>query len=203
MYISCYINLNLPPFVLQTTSQNCSNLIGLKRMTNLFSTNVGSNIENVQVVVESDPRLSSEENQSHAVYIHQCNRGGLIFPSEFIFTACSLAWSLLQEIKERSELIKLLFQENISSQMVFCLMFLKFVESCETTKETLTEFQCENGHSQRETLKSLSKKLFNIFSKNFVSMSNSAIHSKKVTVETNHKRHHNTLKIKKLQSNQI
>ena len=190
MYISCYINLNLPPFVLQTTSQNCSNLIGLKRMTNLFSTNVGSNIENVQVVVESDPRLSSEENQSHAVYIHQCNRGGLIFPSEFIFTACSLAWSLLQEIKERSELIKLLFQENISSQMVFCLMFLKFVESCETTKETLTEFQCENGHSQRETPKS-------------VSMSNSAIHSKKVTVETNHKRHHNTLKIKKLQSNQI
>ena len=57
-------------------------------------------------------------------------------------------------------------------------------------KETLTEFQCENGHSQRETPKS-------------VSMSNSAIHSKKVTVETNHKRHHNTLKIKKLQSNQI
>ena len=176
----------------QLNCDSCKNLL------------ISSRIDNVQVIVENDPRLSMEENQQKALYINQCNRGGLIFPSEFMFTACVLAWSLLQKIKTKSELFKLLFQANISSQKIFCLTFLKYIERCETTKESFFEFQCENGHSQCDTLKTVSKKLFNVFSKNFVSMSNSAIHSKKINVgETEHKRNSNALKIQKLQSNQV
>ena len=37
------MNLNFPPFVWQTTSQKCLNLIGLNWKTNLFSTNIGAN----------------------------------------------------------------------------------------------------------------------------------------------------------------
>ena len=174
--------------------QNCQSCKKL-----LVSDHVGP----VSVVFEPDSSLTAEENDRRLSFIKQANRGGLIFPSEFMFSVCVLAWELLQKINESPVLSSLLFQPNISSQKLFCLTFLNYLDSCENTRESFTEFECENGHFQRETLNCIAKKIFNVFSKNYVSSKNSIIHSKKSSAKTDDKRVSEALKLQKLRSESL
>ena len=174
----------------QVDCQSCKNVL------------VSNTDQSVNVVCEKDPSLSSEENDRRIAFINEANRGGLIFPSEFIFTACVLAWDLYNKILENSEASKLLFQPNISAQTIFSSTFLKFLSCGENTQEILLDFVCELGHPQQKSLYQLAKKFFNVVSKNFVSVKNSLFHSAKKQ-NTDEKRIAINLKIKKLESSSI
>jgi len=154
----------------------------------------------VSVVCEPDSALTAEENDRRLTFIQQANRGGLTFPSDFMFSVCVLAWELLEKINNDPALSHILFQPNISCQKVFCLTFLRYLDSCQRTRDNFTEFECENGHLQRDNLKSIAKKIFNVFSKNYVSSKNSLIHSKKSSIDTNDKRVADAMKLQKLRS---
>jgi len=159
---------------------------------------------NIEVICESDSQLSLEENSRRIAYISQVNRGGLVFPSELAFSATVLAWSMYQKIKSNSTLSQVLFQPNISAQKVFSLTFLSYLESSENTRLEYIQRDCEEGHSFCPNLSLLSKKFFNVVSKNYVSVKNSEIHaSKKRKTEEerqNMKRIATSHKITKLQS---
>ncbi len=159
---------------------------------------------NIEVICENDSQLSLEENSRRIAYISQVNRGGLVFPSELAFSATVLAWDMYQKIKSNATLSQLLFQPNISSQKLFSLTFLNYLDSSENTRLEYVQRECENGHSFSPSLSLLSKKFFNVVSKNYVSVKNSEIHAnkKRKTEEErqNSKRIPNSHKVTKLQS---
>ena len=159
---------------------------------------------NMEVLCENDSQLSLEENSRRIAYISQVNRGGLVFPSELAFSATVLAWDMYRKIKSNVSLSQLLFQPNISAQKVFSLTFLNFLDSSENTQLEYVQRECEEGHSFSPNLSLLSKKFFNVVSKNYVSVKNSEIHSskKRKTEEErqNAKRISSSHKISKLQS---
>jgi hypothetical protein len=163
---------------------------------------IDSTNSHIDVECEVDPSLPDEENEKRISFINLANRGGLIFPSEFMFTACVLAWDLLQTICKNPDLSVVLFQPNLSSQKIFSLTFLSYLDSKAETRQKFTTFCCRGGHEQRETLGQVAKKIFNVFSKNIVSTQNSAIHSKRSS-ESQEKRSKDSLKLTKLQSHSV
>ena len=161
---------------------------------------VSSADQSISVICEKDPSLSHDENDQQIALITEVNRGGLIFPSEFIFTACVIAWDFYQKICQNSEVVQVLFQPNISSQKVFSSAFMQYLGCDENTRESFLNFVCEFGHSQQKPLIHLSKKFFNVVSKNFVSEKNSELHSAKKRNSDEEKRLPGNFKIQKLQS---
>ena len=161
-----------------------------------------SDIAAVNITLEHDPKLTLEENQSRVSYINEVNRGGLVYPSELMFSACLLAWDLYQKIRSKPDLSEKLLQPNISSQRLFSLCFLLYLKSAEATRLQLIHFECLNGHEFSRIMEFLGKKFFNLVSKNFVSQKNSEIHAKKKRPadESESKRISSVLKVKKLQS---
>ena len=161
-----------------------------------------SDIAAVNITLEHDPKLTLEENQSRVSYINEVNRGGLVYPSELMFSACLLAWELYQKIRSKPDLSEKLLQPNISSQRLFSLCFLLYLKSAEATRLQLIHFECLNGHEFSGIMEFLGKKFFNVVSKNFVSQKNSEIHAKKKRPadESESKRISSVLKVKKLQS---
>ena len=130
----------------------------------------------------------------------QVNRGGLTIPSELAFLTCIQAWKFYCEIFERPELKKLLFAPNLSSQSVFQKALVIFMSSAEETKATFLTDKCCKGHTFEEFTVSLTRKIFNLFSKNFASVINSEIHAKKSRMPDDLKRDPVGFKISKLQS---
>ena len=105
-----------------------------------------------------------------------------------------------QKICQNSEVAQVLFQPNISSQKVFSSAFMQYLGCDENTRESFLNFVCEFGHSQQKPLIHLSKKFFNVVSKNFVSEKNSELHSAKKRNSDEEKRLPGNFKIQKLQS---
>ena len=162
-----------------------------------------SNIPDVKVICENDPCLTAQENDSRTIFINQINRGGLVYPSEKVFSACILLWILYQKIRSSPAMTNKLFQSNISSQKLFTVLFLKTLSATSHTKTEFISFKCLEGHSFSNIVELIGKKFFNVVSKNFVSSLNSEIHSKRkisTAKENETKRNPSNLKIQKLQS---
>jgi hypothetical protein len=100
----------------------------------------------------------------------------------------------------KSGLVEILFQPNISAQKLFSVSFLKYLESAENTRQQFIQFECLEGHKFSKSLELLSRKFFNVVSKNFVSEKNSEIHAKKKRQLVEDKRTSSSYKAKKLQS---
>ena len=142
----------------------------------------------------------SAVNDPPTALFEQVNRGGLTIPSELAFLTCIQAWKFYCEIFERPELKKLLLAPNLSAQIVFQKALVIFLSSVEETKATFLADKCHEGHKFEEFTVSLTRKMFNLFSKNFVSVINSEIHSKKSRLPDDLKRDPVGYKISKLQS---
>lgn len=133
-------------------------------------------------------------------YISQVNRGGLIIPSELTFLACLQAWNFYQSIIQEPYLKQLLMAPNLKSQKVFETSFIRYLDEWEETRLLFLVNSCSNGHPFCNQVSLLSRKLFNVFSKNFVSVINSEIHRLKSEKSGNRKRKLSTYKSTKLQS---
>ena len=160
---------------------------------------VPPNSENSQFSVIN---LSTDSSliDSPTALLDQVNRGGLTIPSELAFLTCIQAWKFYSEIIDRPELKKLLFTPNSSSQILFQTALVKVLLSAEETKATFLTDECHQGHKFEEFTLLLTRKIFNLFSKNFASAANSEIHSKKSRLSDDSKRDPVGFKISKLQS---
>jgi hypothetical protein len=78
-------------------SRTISNNLKCQECKNLL---ISSDISYVHVVCEEDPNLSQEENDRRISYINEVNRGGLVYPSEQMFSACIFAWDFYQKIRK-------------------------------------------------------------------------------------------------------
>ena len=148
---------------------------------------------------ENHPSFDDDYDQKME-YINHVNRGGLIIPSELTFLACLHAWNFYQSIIKEPYLKQLLLTPNLKSQKVFEMSFLKYLDEWEETRLLFLLKSCDNGHPFCKQISLLSRKLFNVFSKNLVSVVNSEIHRLKAEKAGNQKRHPSTLKATKLQS---
>ena len=93
-----------------------------------------------------------------------------------------------------------LHSANLPSRAVFQTAFVKYLKGSEETKNKFLIEACENGHSFEQFTISLTSKMFNLFSKNFASVLNSEIHSRKGRKSEDSKRDPLLLKVAKLQS---
>ena len=138
--------------------------------------------------------------QSHLEYFEQVNRGGLSVPSELNFNFCCHAWSLYNSVRKFDYCSNLLFSPNVSSRSIFLdLMHLNLKDS---EKTVFLVQKCSNGHPFLDISQILTQKIFNLFSKNFVSETNSKIHQfkKRQPSSIKDKRDSMQSKIAKLQS---
>ncbi len=159
------------------------------------------NVSGIEVVCENDSNDTIEENDRKKAYINLINRGGLVFPSELTFMASVLVWKFYETIKGNPEMFSLLHTPNLSSQRIFEKAFLKYLNGFEETRLTYLIQSCDLGHSVSDLVSLISRKMFNIFSKNHVSKTNSKIHAnKKRSAESSTKRDTTNFKVAKLQS---
>ncbi len=159
---------------------------------------VPANSQNIKFSVIN---LSEEgTNESVSNYFNEVNRGGLTIPSELAFLTCIQAWKFYSSVIEQPELKKILHSPNLSSQELFRKSLEIFLNSAEETKATFFTDKCHQGHPFKEFSLSLFNKIFNLFSKNFVSVINSEIHARKGRKFDDVKRDVLGIKIAKLQS---
>lgn len=153
------------------------------------------------VLVMGDARAQVISDRPEMYLLSEINRGGLTIPSELIFCVCLLAWKFYSAIIEHHELGKVLMSSNLNSRNIFQKAFEKFLESNHETQNLLTAPFCPNGHNFKQSVILLSCSVFNLFAKNFVTMTNSKIHAskKKRSTETNPRDPRN-YKVTKLQS---
>ena len=187
-YVAGYFARSIKPHL---KCEDCQNLL------------TSSNISNVKVICEKDSRLSSQENDNRMMFIDQINRGGLVYPSEKVFSACIYAWNLYQKIQSSPALTSKLFQCNISSQKLFTVVFLKSLSGSSETQTEFIKFQCLERHPFSSIIELIGRKFFNVVSKNFVSAKNSEIHSKRKKAPSDDKRDPSNFKIQKLQSSSL
>ncbi len=162
------------------------------------------NVDGINVIEENCSDETREGIEKNKEYISLVSRGGLVYPSELTFSASVLVWSFYQAIKSQPEKFNLLHSPNVSAQKVFENAFLKYLDSFEETRLSFILKTCDAGHSFSLNLHLLTKKLFNVFSKNFVSNVNSKIHeNKKRRSDDDSKRNSLNQKIVKLQSESI
>ena len=137
-------------------------------------------------------------------FVAQVNRGGLTIPSKMSFLSCAHAWSFYKKIFAQPNLKSALLSQTTSPRKVFILAFEKYLSSSHDSRLNFIEQSCEGGHCFKKILSTFAAKCFNIFSKNYVSVLNSAIHeNRKRTSDPDSKRISSTLKSKKLTSDTL
>ena len=136
-------------------------------------------------------------------YFNDVNRGGLTVPTELAFQTSVQCWRFYNQLNNNKDLNQLLHSPNVSAQRVFQYAFVKYLDSCDAGQIFFTHHTCENGHEFRSQVFSMAGKFFNLFSKNFVSVINSDIHSKKSRKSDDGKRDPLHIKVAKLQSQQL
>ena len=110
-------------------------------------------------------------------FLNSINRGGLIKPSDIVYTACTGVWetytSIMDNIESKKE-----FMASKNHRSVFHFCYITYLKSRDKFGEILN-FKCLNDHSFEIFLKQISEKFFNVMAKNFVSETNSVTHSLK------------------------
>lgn len=175
-------------FSLQTSCDSCKKCF-------LFDKEALQNPNTIIHFVDSD---GSERD-----YYNQVNRGGLTAPSEQVYLLCIQAWQIYQIITKNPELNQLLRKDNVSARKVFESVVKKHLEDCEDLR-LIFFTPCESGHSFEKFTLLLAQRVFNLFSKNFVSSRNSEIHSnKRQRSSTEKKREPSFQKSVKLQNESV
>lgn len=157
-----------------------------------------------QCIACKERLLSSNESSSELTikkrdFLNQVNRGGLTIPNEVVFLLCIQAWIFYNMIIVQPYLKELIFSCNLSSQKIFETSFLNYLDEFEETQLLFLVPICKESHSFCPFVSKLTRKLFNVFSKNLISELNSEIHKNK-KVKNDQKRSPTNYKVKKLQS---
>ena len=158
--------------------------------------------QNNFVALDSD-KTPNTKPSSKSDYLDLVNRGGLTVPSELAFLTCAQALKFYNNILQSDQLKSLLHSPNVSSKTIFQHSFIKYLDSSEDTRLEYLSKSCSNGHLFSDHVYILAGKMFNLFSKNFVSVINSEIHRNKGRKTNEAKRVPVNIKVAKLQSEKL
>ena len=130
-------------------------------------------------------------------FLNSINRGGLIKPSDIIFSLCIVSWKVYKLTMDNTD-SKSYFLSCKSQRPVFVKCILIYIKDNESY-DGILKATCILEHSFEEIVKGVAEKFFNVMAKNFVSEVNSITHSnRKRKMDTN--KRSNEMKINKLQS---
>ena len=129
--------------------------------------------KNEEIVILIDDSLPPESKE----FLNSINRGGLIKPSDILYTACTGAWEIYTLIMDNAE-SKTEFLASKNHRAIFHVCYITYLKSRNKFDE-LFSFKCMNDHLFETFLKKISEKFFNVMAKNFVSETNSVTHSLK------------------------
>jgi hypothetical protein len=125
------------------------------------------------------------------------NRGGLVTPSDLVNVTCVYALQLKAMIFDNGD-VQRVFLESGAPKDVFVKCFSELLRR-ESETESLLAQQCSNSHKFEDFVPKIATRIFNIFSKNFVSELNDKIQMSRKRAE-NSKECNTSRKISKLQS---
>ena len=153
----------------KTSCQACKELLNQKKLS-------------PSIKVEEELEKNDDTKSTVKSFMEMIDRGGLVYPSELVYTTTLFAVKLQEEIFRNKDIKeKLLQSENPRDVFVFC--FQRRVEASEKMDEVLNQL-CTEGHSFYSLVPELAKRTFNFTAKNFVTAINDTVHE-------NRKRHIN------------
>ncbi len=155
------------------------------------------NVPEVKVTEQEENQESKGLEDDKQKLIEQINRGGLFYPSDFVYVLALHAWKLFSLISLKEE-AKQFFLSTSSVQLVFVSVFENWLEYSIETK-SLTEVKCELGDDTVKFRKMLAAKMFNMCAKNVCSNANSDCHKGKKR-ESSVTKNPSVRKVAKLQS---
>ena len=110
-------------------------------------------------------------------FLDMINRGGLIKPSDIVYSSCVVAWDVYSRIMEsyeaKSYFLSCKMQRNVFLKVVM-------IETHANENNTgILEATCINEHCFADIYEKILTNFFNVMCKNFVSEVNSATHKAK------------------------
>jgi hypothetical protein len=125
------------------------------------------------VEFEDDAGSSACEREAREAYMTMINRGGLVTPSDLVNVTCVHAMQLKNMIFDNGD-VQRVFLESGSPRDVFVLCYTELLKR-ESRTESLMKQQCSEGHVFAEFVPKIATRIFNIFSKNYISELNDKI----------------------------
>lgn len=137
-----------------------------------------------------------------AEFLEQINRGGLCTPSDSMYICVLYARQLFQKIFDKGEIEKKFLSFKNQRNVFTACLELKMQYDSNSAAILEQTCQCPDPHKFSERIKSIGDRVFNTFSKNFISEINDKIHQSKKRKDTGNDEKANPVqkKIKKLQS---
>ena len=121
--------------------------------------------------------LTADSQNPHADYALSISRGGLLEPSDLVFTTAQHARFMYGYMKEHPDVEKDLNSGN--PRDLFVANFIAKIKEEECSNASIMNAKCKKGHSFEPYVKSIAVAMFNCFAVNAVNEANSAIHEQK------------------------
>ena len=151
--------------------------------------------------LDFDEQIDEKNNEMTSArksFVEMVDRGGLVYPSELVYTVTLMAVKLKEEIFGDVDIKKKFLQfEDPRSVFVFCLE--KRALASDKMYEVLNQI-CQKGHTFHTLVPEIAKRTFNFMAKNFITAINDNIHENRKR-KSSGKKDSGARKIAKLSSN--
>jgi hypothetical protein len=162
-FVSGYISRSLLKSVM------CDGCVALLRKN--------EDIPSIEFEEDSSDGGGGESRAAKESYLAMINRGGLVTPSDLVNMACVHALQLKTIIFDSGD-VQRVFLDSGSPRNVFVQCFMKLLHRESATQSIISQ-TCPDGHEFEDFVPKIAVRVFNIFSKNFVSELNDKIHVEK------------------------
>ena len=146
-------------------------------------------------VIDEGNEPTTDELRSKEEFLQMISRGGLLKPSDELYSICCHAQALYMKLTGKEENKKLLICGTSNPRNAYVEVLIRKLRE---TKGLLDK-KCAKNHALGTHLKIIGKTMFNLFAKNLVSEENSKI--QKSRKRTSKAKTPSTRKLKKLSSN--
>ena len=121
-------------------------------------------------VEEIEENSSNEKVRAREEFLAMISRGGLLKPSDELFTICCNAQAIYRKLTETADGKKLLTSETTNPRKAYVEVLTRKLKH-----DKLLEKKCTKDHTLRSYLNAIGKTMFNLFAKNLISDENSKI----------------------------
>jgi hypothetical protein len=143
---------------------------------------------------------TEQEAAMRATFLEQVNRGGLCTPTDLVYLSCLYIWNFYQTLDAHESLLDQVYSSG-NPRTMFAGMVTTLMAEGEHSSEILRT-HCRQDHSFDTIFHQISKKIFNMMTRNYVSQLNDAVRQGKRPSGGN-KSSMQTRKIAKLTSNVV
>ena len=147
--------------------------------------------------IDLGPDPNTDELESKEEFLRMITRGGLLKPSNELYTICCQAQAVFTRIIDTDDSKKLLISGTINPRKAYVEVLVKKLNEC---SKGLLSTKCLKNHTLESQVKKIGHIMFNLFSKNLVNEENSKIASSRKRVSTSKQKTRQSQKLKKLTS---